>query len=145
MSRADSSGDRLMDAEERYVRLGRLVETIPDLTALLPLPNDTLQWLGRVSSLLYDTVSADDQDAFKDAVKTIVGGSNPVYRLRSSRVATAILYRALAVAESAAPVSARGAFIPAGNVFDAMAAVGKILRAVSSDLLIIDPYMDERR
>jgi hypothetical protein len=38
----------------------------------------------------------------------------------------------------------QGAFIPAGNAFDALAAVGKVLSSVKKDALIVDPYMDEK-
>jgi hypothetical protein len=57
---------------------------------------------------------------------------------------TAVLYRSLAVAELKAPESAAGAFIPAGNAFDAFAALGKVLGGAQRDLLVIDPYMDEK-
>lgn len=56
----------------------------------------------------------------------------------------AILFRILAVAELRAPAAARGAFIPAGNAFDAMVAVGSVLNRATSDILIVDPYMDEK-
>ena len=39
---------------------------------------------------------------------------------------------------------AQGAFIPAGNAFDALAALSKVLRLAATDLLIVDPYMDEK-
>jgi hypothetical protein len=55
----------------------------------------------------------------------------------------AVLYRALAKAEFAAPAAVQGSFIPVGNSFDAFAAIGKVLQQATSDLLIIDPYMDE--
>ena len=55
-----------------------------------------------------------------------------------------MLHRALAVAEMRAPVSAQGAFIAAGNSFDAFAAVGKVLATATGDILIIDPYLDEK-
>jgi hypothetical protein len=54
------------------------------------------------------------------------------------------LHRALAHAELRAPLPARSAFIPAGNAFDAMVAVGKVLGGTTLDVLIVDPYMDEK-
>jgi hypothetical protein len=50
----------------------------------------------------------------------------------------------LAVAELKAPTAAQGAFIPAGNAFDALKALGKVLGGAKGDLLIVDPYMDEK-
>lgn len=55
-----------------------------------------------------------------------------------------VLYRSLARAEINAPSTAQGAFIPAGNAFDAMSAVGKALAPARRDVLIIDPYMDQK-
>jgi hypothetical protein len=37
-----------------------------------------------------------------------------------------------------------GAFIPAGNAFDAMAAIGSVLRTAKQGVFIVDPYMDEK-
>jgi hypothetical protein len=55
-----------------------------------------------------------------------------------------IMHRALARAELRAPVASQGAFIAAGNSFEAFAAVGKVLSAVTTDVLIVDPYADEK-
>jgi hypothetical protein len=55
-----------------------------------------------------------------------------------------ILYRALAFAEMNAPVASRGAFVPAGNELDALAAVGKVLAGATHDAMIVDPYMDAK-
>ncbi|WP_434874842.1 phosphatidylserine/phosphatidylglycerophosphate/cardiolipin synthase family protein [Bradyrhizobium oligotrophicum] len=53
------------------------------------------------------------------------------------------LYQALAVAELRAPRTAQGAFIPVGNTFDAFAAVSKIFGSATTDVFIVDPYMDD--
>jgi hypothetical protein len=55
-----------------------------------------------------------------------------------------IVHRALAVAELRAPAATQGSFIPAGNAMDAFTAMSKVLGGVSKDVLIIDPYLDER-
>jgi hypothetical protein len=54
----------------------------------------------------------------------------------------AILYRALAAAELAAPASARGSFLPAGEPFAAINAVGKVLGGARASAFIVDPYAD---
>jgi hypothetical protein len=54
-----------------------------------------------------------------------------------------VLYRVLAAAELNAPASAKGAFIPVGNSFDAFASLAKVLQTATRDALIVDPYMDE--
>jgi hypothetical protein len=43
-----------------------------------------------------------------------------------------------------APASVSGTFIPAGNEFDAMAAIAKVAERATSDLLVVDPYMDAK-
>ncbi len=45
---------------------------------------------------------------------------------------TAAMYRLLAVAEMKAPAQSQGALINAGNAFDAMVAVGKVLSGATS-------------
>ena len=60
-------------------------------------------------------------------------------RYQAAQEIVLILYRALAIAEMRAPVSAQGAFIAAGNSFDAFAVVGKVLGTATADILIVDP------
>src|SRR5260370_32850478 len=55
-----------------------------------------------------------------------------------------ILRRTAAEAELKSPAAVQGAFIHPGNVFDAMIALGKVLKTGTSDVLIVDPYMDEK-
>jgi hypothetical protein len=65
-------------------------------------------------------------------------------RQRAAASIRNVVYRALAAAASRPPASVQGAFILAGNVFDALAAIGKVLACATRDVLIVDPYMDER-
>lgn len=53
-----------------------------------------------------------------------------------------LLYTALARAELGAPTASKGAFIPAGNSFDALTAIAGVLRECRGYALIVDPYMD---
>jgi len=53
------------------------------------------------------------------------------------------LYKVLAGAELKAPAAAQGAFIPAGNRFDAFSAITKVLQSAKHDVFIVDPYLDE--
>jgi hypothetical protein len=55
-----------------------------------------------------------------------------------------LFYRALAALETMMPAPFEGAFIPAGNTFDAMTAVTKIFARAKAELLIVDPYLDEK-
>jgi hypothetical protein len=82
-----------------------------------------------------------DIDLFKAAVSSL---TNNRLRWGAQKDIPLIVYRALGVAEMRAPIAVRGAFIPAGNAFDAFAAVGKILAVAARDIMIVDPYMDEK-
>ena len=127
-----------MDAQSLYMQLGRLVETMPDLEAQGAIPVATHEWLARAYNLV-GHVDGFDAGALGKHTEYLA-----VERNRTPHAIRVIVYRALAVAELNAPIAARGAFIPAGNVFDAMVAVGKVLATAKRDLLIIDPYMDEK-
>jgi hypothetical protein len=48
------------------------------------------------------------------------------------------------LSERLTPVAGDGAFIGAGDVLDAYTAIGKILETAKVDVLIVDPYMDEK-
>jgi hypothetical protein len=134
-----------IDPEALYVQLGRLVETVPkDIGCGMesdPLPPATLQWIGRVGALIEAAGNPMDIASFR----TSVAGLNlSTMRFQAVQDVVGLLYRALAAAELKAPVAARGAFIPAGNAFDAFSAIGKVLAMATQDALIIDPYMDEK-
>jgi hypothetical protein len=67
----------------------------------------------------------------------------PGARSASNKVAQ-IVHTVLARFELIAPIAAQGAFIPAGNSFDALAVLAKVLGSANADALIVDPYMDEK-
>jgi hypothetical protein len=131
-----------MDPEALYVQLGRLVETIQDLDLdEYQLPSTTQRWLGRAAALIAEVGDISDLDLFRTAVRDLTGMTT---RDRAGQDIALILYRALAIAEVRAPVSAQGTFILAGNSFDAFAAMGKVLGTATRDILIVDPYLDEK-
>jgi hypothetical protein len=129
-----------VDPEALYIQLGRLIEAMPDL--LLPrLPQSTYQWLGKAHALV--TAGGNVADAIKLTLATDNLGTEYA-KYGAAQEIQAVIYRALAKAELSAPASAQGAFLPAGNAFDALAAIGKVLLAAKGALLIVDPYMDEK-
>jgi hypothetical protein len=138
-----------MSPEALYAELGHLIETMPGL-AVPSLTEEHHRWFGRAHALL--NVSGDFAGAFalQGAVDEIILWHPNTSQLGRARVAaaaariTTALYRALAAAELKAPVNAQGAFIPAGNSFDAFAALAKVLGGAREDVLIVDPYMDEK-
>jgi hypothetical protein len=130
-----------IDPEALYVQLGRLVEAMPNFLEPLPLPRSTEEWLGRVGALIAASGDILDQAEFNAYTASL---SNSSMQLSASQDVTRVVYRALAKAELKAPAAIQGSFIPAGNSFDAMGAIGKVLGGATQDLLIVDPYMDEK-
>jgi hypothetical protein len=124
-----------MNPEELYFALGRVIEEQPDYEDL----DKLMRWLGKARALVSETSPLDAAEI--SAATTVRLHSDP-WMVRNITIAA--LYRALAVAELNAPVSAQGSFIPAGNALDAMASVGKVLRSATNTAMIIDPYMDEK-
>jgi hypothetical protein len=128
-----------MSAEELYLQLGSLVEEMPDL-ATGPITKDVNKWLGRAVALV---------GTMGDSANTItlqVASQNLNAAIRTQNVQTiqAIVYSALAKAELDAPVQTQGTFIAAGHTFDAIAAVSKVVRTAAKNVLLIDPYSDEK-
>jgi hypothetical protein len=123
-----------LDAEALYVQLGRLVETMPDLEAGMPFPPETDKWFGRAYALVR-VVNLVDAVQFGLAVTKAKSYHTKIHDEGCNEIRD-IIYRNLAVAELDAPASAQGAFVPAGNAFDAFAGIGKVLGAAKRDLLI---------
>lgn len=128
-----------MEAEARYAHLKELVATSPDFGSE-GTPNhspETLEWLGRLHALL-------DLPMFGiDALQVSVASDGLGGALHQRYVTTikAALYRAIAKTELLLPASSRGAFIPAGNAFDAIAASSRILAEAKKGVLFVDPYL----
>jgi hypothetical protein len=118
---------------------------MPDLAnfAYRTIPPETQRWLGRAAALVEETGNLADLVALRVAANNV---DSPLASIKATHAQTiiAIVHRALAAAELRAPAAAQGAFIPAGNAFDAFAAVGKVLATARQDVLIVDPYMDEK-
>ena len=134
------------ESEAIYRQLGRLIETMPDLTQA-PLPPDTHLWIARAYALVKKVNNSIDFILFTTAMNNLgaTGISTLAYETRKNAAheITAIVYRTFAVAELNAPAGVRGAFIPVGNSFDVFSALSKLLQTATKDVLIVDPYMDE--
>jgi hypothetical protein len=129
-----------LDAQALYVQLGRLLESMPDLMENYDSPS-AIQWLARAHALVREAGFEKEAETITSRASSF---TNPYSRKDSIYHISSILYRVLAIAELQAPTAAQGAFIPAGNAFDALAVIGKVLSAAKRDLLIVDPYMDEK-
>lgn len=134
------------ESEALYRQLGRLIETMPDLTQA-KLPQDVHLWVARAYALVKEVGNLADPALFAVAVNNLgaTGIANMAYekRINAAHEITAMVYRAFAVAEMKAPAGVSGAFIPVGNSFDVFSALSKLLQAATKDVLIVDPYMDE--
>jgi hypothetical protein len=128
-----------LNPETLYRQLGRLIETAPDFSGHAPLNSDQFVWLGRARALV---VASDDLVLRAEFDLPAKGMQGPL-RADALKAIMLVLYSALAYAELKAPPGAQGAFIPAGNRFDAFAALTKVLQTATADVLIVDPYMDE--
>jgi hypothetical protein len=130
-----------LDPESLYVQLGHIAATIPaDLGGAGPITHEMNQWLGRAAVLVEATGDAFDLAGFRvasDNLKTVLRDQN------AQKIA-AILHRALARAELAAPATVRGAFIPIGEVFSVFAAISKVIGHAQHDVFIVDPYADAK-
>ena len=136
-----------MDAQTRYVSLGRLIEAAPNLVGTGNYSPEIIQWLSRGYALVAASKDISEANFFRNFMNEAIDAYSLVYsdrRIGLSKQIMAILYRQLALAELEAPAAVQGAFIPAGNALDAMAAFSKVANRATQDLLIIDPYMDEK-
>lgn len=129
------------DYSALYAQLGRLLQTAPDMSTYATLDRpEVLQWLGRAASLV-DEVQATAYDLV--SLTTAINNLQSVAWKRSVTEIFTIIYRAQAKCETRLPPGSGGAFIPVGNAFDAFSALSKILQSAKTDVMIVDPYMDE--
>lgn len=133
-----------METTALYTQLGRLIETMPNLRQkisndiYMPLGPAEMMWLGRAEALVAEAMGMSGEIEFKAANQQV-----SAYREWWANEIPKILYRALAVVEMDLPAPSAGAFIPAGNSFDALKAIQQIFNAAKGDILIVDPYLDE--
>lgn len=140
----------IKDPERLYRELGRLIESQPEFPATGALSPEMLLWLGRARTLVEAGNAIQDISDVRIQINRLaaISGGPPSPTAAGTRreavnALNRILYMTLAAAEYAAPAGVRGTFIPVGSSFDAFAAVSKILSPAKTDVLIVDPYLDE--
>jgi hypothetical protein len=129
----------VLSPEAIYLQLGQLVAEMPDL-ATGPITREMNEWMGRAVALV-ELVDRLDTIPLKVACQTL---NSLALRDQNAQTIASIVHQALAKAELNAPASARGAFIAAGDKFDAFAAVGKVLEMANAEVLMVDPYADSK-
>jgi hypothetical protein len=126
-------------AEELYRRIGRLFESMPNLEVVSPLSGEQMQWFARATAL----VEASGDSSAGTNMRMATGDLLTANAVQASQKALMILYKVFADAELQAPPGVQGTFIPVGKFFDAFSALTGILRSAKTDVLVVDPYMDE--
>jgi hypothetical protein len=96
-------------------------------------------WLGRAEALITEVYGASVTVGFQHIWQKL-----EEHRSEAADEIMKHLYRALAAIEMELPTPATGAFIPAGNSFDALKAVQRVFEGAKADILIVDPYLDEK-
>jgi hypothetical protein len=128
-----------LNAETLYRRIGRLLETVPDLTRIGDLSTDHMQWFARAVALVEASGDSSSASMIRNATSDLLSPRPH----EASKKALMVLYKVFADAELDAPAGVQGSFIPVGNSFDAFAALTKILGSAQREILVVDPYMDE--
>jgi hypothetical protein len=129
-----------VSAQSLYVQLGRLAESMPDLTKTYS--STALAWLGRAQALVRE-LDREEGDRFKIQSDRLLDASDHWIHKEAAKVGF-IFFSVLGRAELAAPAASRGAFIAAGSVFDTQVEIGKLLANAKEEVWIVDPYMDEK-
>lgn len=130
----------MKNPEALVFQLRQHVNAMPDLETR-PLKPESVAWLAQGSVLVEQVFQGEiaTDPVFYVAEMDLLAQQpkHPPGRLIN------ILHRALARAEAAAPMP-RGGFITKGAAFDAYQVIGQVIARTKTDLLIVDPYMDER-
>jgi hypothetical protein len=132
-----------LDSQARYIQLGELIATFPDLSAS-PISDETLRWCARLNALLHDAHDYLGESRLDSALTSL--RTNAMTQTRYSLIdqIKTVAFNAFAIAELHAPPGIRGAFIPAGNAHDGLVAIGKVFGEARTDVLLVDPYMDHQ-
>lgn len=130
--------------EVLYHQIGALLAAAPDLRGFdkdWQLPSSTIQWLAKATAL----VRAGAPLGTLYGARVEVAVQNLVAGLQTAKQANEIilvLNQVQAALELQIPVASKGAFVSAGETFDAFSAVAKVLGEARETVLIVDPYMD---
>lgn len=129
------------DSHSIYVQLGALIADAPtDLAGPLELPTQSLKWLGRACALVQQLGDTADSIKIRSASDHLIGA----LRKTHAQQIMSIVHRSFASAELKAPVASQGTFVPVGHAFDAFSSIGKIVETAKTNVMIVDPYMDEK-
>jgi hypothetical protein len=131
-----------MDPERLFSLLKNIIDTMPPLHGAPTLERS--QWLARASALIEGSPNSSEGKRFRDAMDTLARKNFLSDENDAAVLVKNVLFRTFALAELNAPAGSQGTYIPAGNAFDALAAISKVFSGASRSLLIVDPYADEK-
>lgn len=130
------------DWEALYHQLGQVIADEPAIPEGDERgSSEILRWLGRGEVLIDEVSGAGDHFKFGQLRSTMLTATRTPAESQMRHI-RGLLYAALAKAEMNAPAAAKGAFIPAGSAFDALAAISSILRECVGLVMVVDPYLD---
>jgi hypothetical protein len=133
---------RHMDPERLFSLLKNFIDTMPALHGAPTL--ERAQWLARASALIEASSNSAEGKRFREAMDVLAKHDYMQEENPAAVVVKNILLRTFAMVELNAPAGSQGAYIPAGNAFDALAAISKVFSEASRSLLVVDPYADEK-
>jgi hypothetical protein len=131
-----------MDLERLFSLLKNIIDTMPALHGAPTL--ERAQWLARASALVEASSNSAEGKRFREAMDVLAKHNYMKEENPAAVVVKSILLRTFAMVELNAPAGSQGAYIPAGNAFDALAAISKVFSEASRSLLVVDPYADEK-
>jgi hypothetical protein len=133
-----------MTTEQILFGLRNLIDTMPNFHQGACHTPEGMMWLGRANAMVTAAGTGDDQDAFPRAMDAVIGENNGFKHAQAVDKVKSILFRTFAAVESKAPSDLQGSYIPAGNAFDALSAISRVFATAKIELLVVDPYSDEK-
>lgn len=129
---ADKAGDVAAN-------LGRLLASMPHLETCELTNRGVQEWLGEATAAVESVGDLMDSVSFKSSVDFL-----QMIRETNAHKIRAILNRSLARAQALLPKTPAAAFIKSGDKFSAFTTIADIVRTAAKDVLIVDPYMEDR-
>ncbi|MCK1521420.1 hypothetical protein [Bradyrhizobium sp. 17] len=133
-----------MEIERVLFELRNLIDTMPNFHNSASNTPEGRMWLGRAAAMVEAGGSSLDAAGFVLAMDAVIGESNSYRHGQAVSKAASILFRTFARVESQSTPNLQGAYIPAGNSFDALAAIARVFSLATTELFIVDPYSDEK-
>jgi hypothetical protein len=138
-----------MEINEILSRLQALLSNPPELDGLLSAEPDAEHWVAKADAILavvsqqftYDITGIVE---FRSAAKSLRIHLTKSTRAHAKQIIFSLLRRNMERLKLMVPSGSNGAFVPVGSEFEAYAEISRIAGEARSELLIVDPYMDDK-